>query len=144
MLESVLAVTVVAALVTVMTVLFGKPPPLRTQRAVDTTATRPTPGAASPAVPPAPLPVLVLNNTRVAGLAARAAVTIRARNWPVRGTGNYRDRRVSVTTVYYAAGEEGVARLFATRFPAVRLVLPRPVGLPGTGLTVVLTRDFRP
>lgn len=144
MLESVLAVTVVAALVAVMMVLFGKPPPLRAQRAAGGTTTGATPGTASPAVPPSPVPVLILNNTRVTGLAARAAATFRARGWPVRGTGNYRGGRVPVTTVYYAAGEEGIARLFATRFPAVRRVLPRPAGLPGSGLTVVLTPDFRP
>lgn len=88
------------------------------------------------------VPVLVLNNSRVHRLAARAAETFRAGGWPVRGTGNYRGR-VPVTTIYFDAGDEAVARRFAARFPAVRRLLPRPAWLPGGGLTVVVTREFR-
>ena len=61
--------------------------------------------------------------------------------WPVARTGNYRGR-IRSTTVYYPAGLEASAREFASRFPSVQRVLPRPENLPGEGLTVVLTRDF--
>jgi hypothetical protein len=88
------------------------------------------------------VPVLVLNNSRIKGLAARAAAVFRAGGWPVGGTGNLRGR-TPVTTVYYPIGEEVTARLFAARFRAIRRVLPRPPGLPGSGLTVVVTREFR-
>jgi hypothetical protein len=48
-----------------------------------------------------------------------------------------------VTTVYHPPGQEAAAREFAARFPGVVRVLPRTETLPGSGLTVVLTRDFR-
>jgi hypothetical protein len=84
----------------------------------------------------------VLNNSRIDGLAARAAARFEAAGWPVAGTGNYRGR-LSVTTVYHPPGQEAAAREFAARFPGVARVLPRTETLPGRGLTVVLTRDFR-
>lgn len=164
--ESLVAVTVVAALVLVLLLLFGDlspstmrsaarptPPasPASSANPAATSPSPPTPGptaaaTTSPGIPAASppatlLPVLVLNNSRIKGLAARAADIFRSGGWPVLGTGNLRGR-VPVTTVYYPGGEEAAARLFAARFPAVRRVLPRPAGLPGSGLTVVVTREF--
>jgi hypothetical protein len=149
--ESVLAVTLTCALIGVLLVVYGKPVPGRVEPVTDRKAARP--GAASPSAAPASphatpapvaaVPVVVLNSSRVTGLAARAAAAFRAGGWPVRATGNY-GGRIAVTTVYYPAGQEAAARAFAARFPAVRRVRPRPAGLPGSGLTVVVTRDFRP
>lgn len=103
------------------------------------------PPVAAPA-PPAPagpplLPLTVLNNSRTTGLADRAAATFRAGGWPVQVTGNFRGR-IRATTVYYEPGQEASARAFAQRFDGIERVLPRFEGLPGSGLTVVLTRDF--
>jgi hypothetical protein len=103
------------------------------------------PPVAAPA-PPAPagpprLPLTVLNNSRTTGLADRAAATFRAGGWPVQVTGNFRGR-IRATTVYYEPGQEASARAFARRFAGIERVLPRFDGLPGSGLTVVLTRDF--
>lgn len=118
---------------------------------VDPPAVVPTPVAPAPVAPPvaapAPVapsvvvPVTVLNNSRISGLADRGAAQFEAAGWPVAETGNYRGR-IRATTVYYPAGLEASAREFAGRFPGVERVLPRPDNLPGSGLTVVLTRDF--
>jgi hypothetical protein len=96
--------------------------------------------AAAPAGPPR-LPLTVLNNSRSTGLADRAAATFRAGGWPVKVTGNFRGR-IRATTVYYEPGQQASARAFARRFAGIERVLPRFDGLPGRGLTVVLTRDF--
>jgi hypothetical protein len=87
-------------------------------------------------------PVTVLNNSRIKGLADRSARKFRAGGWPVKGTGNYRGGTIAETTVYYAPGQLGSAQRFARQFDIPR-VLPRFSGLPGSGLTVVLTRDYR-
>lgn len=87
------------------------------------------------------MPVLVLNNSRIDGLAARAAAEFEDGGWPVRDTGSLRGR-IRATTVYYEPGQQDVARAFAERFPQVVRVLPRLTGLPGQGLTVVVTRDI--
>jgi hypothetical protein len=108
-----------------------------------------TPGAApatvsatttAPPAAPAHEPVLVLNDSRVAGLAQRAAQRFTAAGWPVRDTGSLTGR-IRTTTVYYAPGQQAEAEAFARAFPEVRRVLPRLATLPGAGLTVVVTRD---
>ena len=99
----------------------------------------PAPAAAPPAVPEPPL--TVLNNSRRTGLADRAAATFRAGGWPVAVTGNFRGR-IRATTVYYEPGQQDSAQALARRFPGIQRVLPRFDGLPGRGLTVVVTRDF--
>lgn len=82
----------------------------------------------------------MLNNSTIHGLAASAAARLRAGGWPVRLVGNFTGR-LPYTTVFYDPGQQAAARQLARDFPAVRAVLPRFAGLPGTGLTVVLTRD---
>lgn len=103
----------------------------------------PVAAPAPPAVPAGPprLPLTVLNNSRTTGLADRAAATFRAGGWPVSVTGNFRGR-IRATTVYYEPGQEASARALARRFAGIERVLPRFDGLPGRGLTVVLTRDY--
>jgi hypothetical protein len=85
--------------------------------------------------------VTVLNNSTIQHLAARAADQLRARSWPIRLVGNYRGR-LPVSTLYYLPGQQDAARLLAREFPAVERVLPRPEHLPGSGLTLVVTRDW--
>ena len=99
------------------------------------------PPAAEPAPAPSDeLPLLVLNNSRIDGLAQRTAQRLEAGGWPVRDTGSLRGR-IRATTVYYEAGQEAAARELARRFPWVQRVLPRLATLPGEGLTLVVTRD---
>jgi len=125
--------------------------PTPTPTPSSTAVPRPTPTATAPVVrattpPPAvaPIrPVLVLNNSRVKGLADRSAAKFQAGGWPLAGKPtNYSGGVVAQTTIYYAPGQLGSAQRFAKQFGIPR-VLPRFSGLPGTGLTVVLTRDYR-
>jgi hypothetical protein len=109
------------------------------------TATTPPVVASPPPATQAPVvPVTVLNNSRRTGFAKVAAAHFRAGGWPVPTTGNYRGR-ITQTTVYYAPGQEASARRFASQFHVPR-VLPRTAlpGIPSTGMTVVLTRDYTP
>ena len=116
----------------------------------------PAPSAAAPVVPvppPAPVepppaaeppaparePVTVLNNSRIEGLAERAAAEFERGGWPVKETGNFRGQ-IPVTTVYYEPGMQAAAQAFADRFDGVR-VRPRFATLPARGLVVVVTRD---
>ncbi len=112
----------------------------------ETVTVSPAPAVAPPAVAgPVVAPKLaltVLNNSTVSGLAARAAARYRAAGWPIKLTGSFRGR-VPVTTVYFAPGQQASALLLQKSFPAIERVRPRFAGLPGSGLTVVLTRDYR-
>ena len=110
------------------------PTPARTPTPTRSPTPTPSPAVTEPAL-------LVLNNSRIQGLAARAAADFRAGGWPVAGIGNLRGR-IAETTVYYPAGELAAARALAARFRKVRRVLPRLSWLPGSGLTVVVTRDY--
>ncbi|MDQ6650410.1 MAG: LytR C-terminal domain-containing protein [Actinomycetota bacterium] len=97
-------------------------------------------GAASrPA--PARAPLTVLNNSRRPGLAERAAAQFAAGGWTIADIGNFTGR-IAVTTVYYEPDEQDAARTLAAQFPAIKRVLPRFAGLPGSGLTVVVTREY--
>jgi hypothetical protein len=87
------------------------------------------------------LPVTVLNNSRIHHLAARVAAQLRAAGWPVARVGNYTGR-IAASTVYFGRGEEPSARSLAARFGQIKRVLPRFAGLPGNGLTLVVTRDW--
>jgi hypothetical protein len=100
----------------------------------------PSPAKATPAQAPV-VPVTVLNNSRIQHLAQRAAARFQAGGWPVQHTGNYSGGIISATTVYYAPGQLVSAQRFAKQFGIGR-VLPRFEGLPGSGVTVVLTRDY--
>jgi hypothetical protein len=99
------------------------------------------PTTAAPATAPV-VPIAVLNNTRRTGFAKVAAARFEAGGWPVPTTGNYRGR-ISQTTIYYAAGQLASAQRFAKQFHVPR-VLPRSAlpGIPTSGTTVVLTRDY--
>ena len=59
---------------------------------------------------PRDYPVVVLNETRIRGLAADVAGDLRAKGWTVTGVGNWQGA-IPETTVYYPAGQRsaGVA-----------------------------------
>lgn len=113
-------------------------------------ALRPPPEELTPVPPPPPAPtppaapvqpaLTVLNNSRIPTLAQTAAGRYRAGGWPVATIGSFRGRIVA-TTVYYLPGQRQQAREVAAAFGIPR-VLPRFAGLPGSGLTVVVTRDL--
>ncbi|MCA1711035.1 MAG: LytR C-terminal domain-containing protein [Actinobacteria bacterium] len=111
----------------------------------------PTVAVSSPAAVVAPtraavaavprLALTVLNNSKRPLLAERAARRFRAGGWPVKLTGNFTGR-VTDTTVYYAPGQLRSAQLLQRSFAGLTRVRPRFAGLPGSGLTVVLTRSY--
>lgn len=109
------------------------PTPRRTVPVTEPSAT------AKPVV--AKAPVTVLNNSRRTGLAHRAAAQVANGGWSIKYVGNFTGR-IAESTVYYAPGQAAIARAFAHQFSAVRRVLPRFEGLPGSGLTLVVTRDW--
>ena len=121
------------------TVPVDPPAPAPVVPSVVVVAPPPAPPA-KPAV--AEVPVIVLNNSRIEGLADTAAEVFRDGGWPVARTGNFRGK-IPSTTVYYEAGQEAAARAFAARFDEVLRVRPRFATLPARGLVVVVTRDFR-
>jgi hypothetical protein len=96
--------------------------------------------AAAPAAAPK-LALTVLNNSNVNQLAKRAAARFHAGGWPITLTGAFRGR-IPVTTVYYAPGQQASALALQKQFPAIERVRPRFATLPGSGLTVVLTRTY--
>ncbi len=128
------------------------PTPKVTPKPTAKPTTKPTakPTTAKPTAAPttkAPVnvkaPLLVLNNSRIHGLAIIGANQFRKAGWTVTGTGNYRGR-LPETTVYYSPGFKAAAETLARDFPAVTAVAPKPAGVPGSALTVILTRYFRP
>jgi hypothetical protein len=99
--------------------------------------------AAVPA--PARVPLTVLNNTTVTGLARTAAQDFKAHGWSVDQVANYTGR-LAATTVFYRDGDaaaQRAARALARQFPEIAQVAPRSPALPaGNGLTVVLAPDW--
>lgn len=85
------------------------------------------------------VPVHVLNNSLIRGLAERAAEQIRARGWNVVQVGNLPNQLVPSSVVYYrpGSGDEGAARALASEFGI------RVEGIANTrGLTVVTTSNW--
>lgn len=97
---------------------------------------------AAPAVAAPLVPVSVLNNSKIKGLAKQAAADFRAGGWPTATEGNYSGGTIATTTVYYADGQKASAERFAKQFGIPR-VAPRFPGLPTSGMTVIVTRDYR-
>jgi hypothetical protein len=87
------------------------------------------------------VPVDVLNNSTISGLAHEVAQQVEAKGGPVDVIGNFRGR-IAESTLYYDSGQRDVATILARAMPQIRRVLPRFAGLPGDGLTLVVTRDW--
>jgi hypothetical protein len=118
------------------------PAPKRTSHRASPRPTLPVEEPPATAEPVAQkLPVTVLNNSRRTGLAHRAAAQLEAGGWPIRQVGNFTGR-IPVSTVYYAPGQAASAQALAEQYEAVRRVHPRFRGLPGSGLTLVVTREW--
>ena len=87
------------------------------------------------------LPVSVLNNSRRTGLAHTAAAQVAAHGWPIAKVGNFTGR-VPISTLYYAPGQFASAQRLARAMPSIQRVRPRFSGLPTSGLTLVVTREW--
>lgn len=118
------------------------PPTEASPTAAGTPSPTPTPSVTPPPTPATRPAITVLNNSRINGLAARAASDFAAGGWRIAGTGNLRGRTPQ-TTVYYAPEHAAAAAALRRQFPKIRAAQPRYAGLPGAGgLTVVVTRDY--
>ena len=107
-----------------------------------TTQTRP-PGDGN-GEPEKSVPVRVLNNSKVKGLAAKAADDLRADGWQVGEIGNYSATNLPETTVFFRPGtdEEAAARELASAFglevqPRIDTLADQP-----PGVIVVVTSDY--
>lgn len=106
----------------------------------ESATTKPSTTSATPATTTAnrAVPVHVLNNSTVAGLAARTANELTANGWTVAEVGNYPGPNITNTTVYYGnnPGEKEAALAIADELGAT--AAPRSGGA-GSGVTVVVT-----
>lgn len=90
------------------------------------------------------VPLVVLNNTTVSGLAKTAADRFRNGGWTVNDTGNLQNDILS-TCAYYDpsdAAAEKAARALRRQFPTIKRVQPKFPELPNGPLVVVLTPDY--
>ena len=91
------------------------------------------------------VPVRVLNNSKIKGLAAKAEADLKADGWNVTSKGNYSATNVPTTTTYYRPGnaeEEATARAIATEFglevaPRLKTLANEPAGV-----ILIVTNDY--
>ncbi|MEU2255663.1 LytR C-terminal domain-containing protein [Nocardia xishanensis] len=107
-----------------------------------TTSAAPATAAGTPAATiDRAVPVRVLNNSLVPGLAARTADQLTASGWTNVSPGNYAGGNIAKTTVYYGntAGEREAAMAIATQLGAT--VEPKSTGIGdgSPGVIVILT-----
>ena len=90
------------------------------------------------------VPLVVLNNTTVTGLAHRAAQRFEQGGWTVTSYANYQNDIVS-TCAYYDpadAGAKAAAKALQQQYPAIKRVKARFAELPSGPIVVVLTPDY--
>jgi hypothetical protein len=104
------------------------------------------PAAKRPSAKPAPrgvfAPVVIYNNSSIAGLAASAADRVRTAGFDVKQVSGIRGRWPE-TTVYYDPPQETAAKYLASRVPGIERVQQRPSYVLRTGtLILIVTKDF--
>ena len=90
------------------------------------------------------LPLVVLNNTAVRGLAERASARFTAGGWTVTSYGNYQNDILS-TCAYYdpsVSGAQASAQALQAEFPTIKRVVAKFAQLPAGPIVVVLTSDY--
>ncbi|ABK51874.1 hypothetical protein Acel_0098 [Acidothermus cellulolyticus 11B] len=123
------------------------PTPSPTAGSSTSEASTATPSSADSTVPSSPSvsmtrPVVdVLNNSRIRGLAAKAAKDVQAAGWTIGTVGNYSAHVLPATTVFYPAGERDAAEQLAAEFH-IRQLSPADPQMSGAHLTLVVTRDW--
>lgn len=107
--------------------------------ATETTTAAPTTTAAAGV--DRSIPVRVLNNSTVAGLAARTGAKLTASGWNVTGTGNYATGALARTTVFYenSTHQRATAEAIASQLGGI--AEPRIATLSGSapGIIVIVT-----
>jgi hypothetical protein len=90
------------------------------------------------------VPLVVLNNTAIPGLARSATQTLRSDGWTVTRYDNYRNDIIS-TCAYYdpsVPGAEAAANALRDEYSWIKRTKARFAELPSAPVVVVLTRDF--
>jgi hypothetical protein len=90
------------------------------------------------------VPLVVLNNTTISGLAERAAHHFEDGGWTVSTWGNYQNDILS-TCAYYdpsVTGAEQAAEALQEQYPSIKRVKPKFAELPSGPVVVVLTPDY--
>lgn len=122
------------------TTVTATPTPVR----ASSTATHPSTRATTTSVPVGSVPLIVLNDTAINGLADTARQRFEASGWTVTYVGNYVNDILS-TCAYYdpsnPANEQAAMRL-QQQFPAIKRVKERFPELPPGPIVVVLTTDY--
>ncbi|WP_406267298.1 LytR C-terminal domain-containing protein [Nocardia sp. NBC_00881] len=87
------------------------------------------------------VPVRVLNNSMIAGLAAKTANQLSADGWTIAETGNYPGTNIAKTTVYYGTspGDRDAARAIADEIGADVAPKSSVIGDSAPGVTVIVT-----
>jgi len=92
------------------------------------------------------VPLVVLNNTTIHGLAADAAHRFEAGGWTVTRSGNLTNDILS-TCAYYEQGDaqaKAAAEALQRQYPTIKRVEPKFPELPDGPVVVVLTPDYSP
>lgn len=92
------------------------------------------------------VPLVVLNNTTVTGLASRAAHRFESAGWRVTSVGNLVNDILS-TCAYYdpsVPNAKAAAEVLKHEFPTIKRVRPKFPQLPPGPIVVVLTPDYAP
>ncbi len=121
----------------------GSAPSKRVSSSAAPTSASSSPSSSAPAAA-AKLPLVVLNDTTISGLAKQAADTFQAGGWSVAQVGNLQNDILS-TCAYYdpsATGARASAELLRHQFPAIKRVVPKFPELPSGPIVVVLTPDY--
>jgi hypothetical protein len=105
-------------------------------------STKPTPTKSTPKpTEDRTKPIKVLNSTDRAGLAAKAAATLRTAGWDVRSTGNYQSGAVP-TTVFYGGPEQSATAKALADDLGGPVEVTESAALGATAVTVVLGADY--
>jgi hypothetical protein len=163
--SSALAALAVLVLVGVLILAFGRddstdqagvtdPTPLAVTAVPGSSATPRATPVVVPSVLPSPTPsptpdvpvgvkapVIVLNQTKTLGLAAKLRDQLRAGGWTVTGIDDFRGN-VPATTVYYPPGLKAAAQALMAQFPTIGRIRPAFPGISTSQLTVILGKDF--
>jgi hypothetical protein len=90
------------------------------------------------------VPLVVLNNTTITGLAAQAATRFEDGGWTVTSEGNLTNNILS-TCAYYdptVSGAKKAAKALQAQYPTIKRVEPKFDELPAGPVVVVLTPDY--
>ncbi len=90
------------------------------------------------------VPLIVLNNTTISGLAARAATQFESGGWTVTRSDNYQNEILSTCAYYDPADPQAkaAAQALQAQYPTIKRVKPKFPELPAGPVVVVLTPDY--